>query len=318
MRVIHSFENTCLAPEPTAVALGFFDGIHIGHARVIDTMRRAAKAKHLVPTVFTFDESPIALIQPGSAPAKLISEKGKVDLLASYGVDTLYSIPFTRDIMSMSAESYVEDLIIARLGAKLIVSGADHRFGKHATGDASLLRHVAQLHGVDVRVVDTVSVDGRAVSSTAIRRLIEGGDVATAASMLGREYSLSGEVVRGKQLGHTIGTPTANILPPGDMAMPSDGVYISEVLIGDPSLSARHSAVTNVGSNPTVDGDHVSIESHILGWDGDIYGQRLTVNFIAKIRDEQKFDSLDELKQRIKLDIEECKSYFSRTFFGLS
>ncbi|MDR1272282.1 MAG: riboflavin biosynthesis protein RibF [Clostridiales Family XIII bacterium] len=330
IEIIRNIDGVAAACEPIAVALGLFDGMHLGHVKVIKAAREIAEKNGLLSAVLTFTKNPLSLIAPDREPSRLITEEQKIELISALGIDRVFNVPFSKDFMNILAEEYVRDVLASRLHAAHIVTGPDHRFGARARGDAALLRTLGVELSIGITIVEAVKVDGMEVSSTAIRSLLGEGLAEDAAAMLGRPYSMSGQIVKGKQLGKTLGAPTANILPDPGMTIPKPGVYVTEVIIGDSASTERPAmtndrtnpaawdadvptrlpAVTNVGMNPTVGGKSITVESHIIGFDANIYGKCLTVDFLSMIRGEKKYAGLDELKRGIHADIDTATSWF--------
>ena len=296
MRILAA--NDSLTTEHTALALGFFDGVHLGHQAVI----RAAVDRstgEVTPAVFTFG------VSAGAPGAKLSvglvqSPALRTEAMRAMGVKYLYWPEF-EGIRGMSAEAFVKDIIIGRLRARVVCCGADFRFGKGARGDIDTLRLLLEPAGAKVHVVPDVLVDGKPVSSTRIREAVMAGDMDTAARLLGRPFAIDFVVEQGRHLGRTLGLPTANQRFDALIVQPRFGVYATRVTIGDKS----YPAVSNVGVKPTVGSDGVLCESYIHGFSGDIYGERIVTEFIHFLRPERRFDSVEELKAAIERDAEQ-------------
>jgi riboflavin kinase/FMN adenylyltransferase len=277
---------------PRDVAIGTFDGVHLGHREVI----RGAD------TVLTFDPHPLAVIHPEAKP-KLIAPFGvKRDLIASLGVEEMVVIPFDRGFSEQSAEEFVHDVLIDRLDATRVSVGENFRFGKRAKGTADFLRSHDEF---DTRVVPLVEVAGETVSSSHIRGLVAAGDVAQAAEFLGEPFLFEGEVVEGDRRGRTLGMPTANIVPDDAYVCPGHGVYAA-------SVNGYPTAV-NVGVRPTFDtGRGLVVEAHLIGFDGDLYGQRLRIAFLERMRGEKRFGSVDALVEQMQRDLVDAREIASR------
>lgn len=276
-------------------ALGFFDGVHLGHQALLRECVSLASELHVQPAAITFDRHPQSLFM--SAPPALINGNPDRDLLLrQYGIGPIYKFPVTKEVMSTPWENFLEELL--EFGAVGFVCGADFRFGHRGEGDAKKLSAFCVERGMPCVVVPEQTLNGIRISSTHIRKLIEEGDVETAAKFLGRAHILSGTVVAGRHLGRTIGVPTANILIPEGVVVPKLGVYACICAVD----GQRFMAVANIGSRPTVGGHQVRAESWILDFDGDLYGKEITLEFVKFLRPEQKFASLEELKQQIRQD----------------
>ncbi len=295
------------------VTSGTFDGVHLGHRRILDQLTGAARTSGGQSVVLTYWPHPRAVLAPEMAsdgrPAAdlhlLTTLDERIGLLRATGVDYLLVQPFTAEFAAWTAAEYVEKLLRNTLHARHLVIGYDHRFGAGRVGNLAYLQTQASMAGFTVEEISRHDVAEVGVSSTKIRRaLLETGDVATAARYLGRPYSLTGPVVRGQQLGRTIGYPTANIGPGLETLklVPADGVY---AVWAELSGGSRHPAMLNIGHRPTVGGTGRTVEAHLLGgFDEEIYGQPLTVHFVQRLRDEQKFSGLDALKAQLALDAE--------------
>jgi len=278
--------------EPTPgrgrhVAIGTFDGVHLGHRAVIGDS----------DTVLTFDPHPLAVIRPDALPKLLMPFEIKRDVIAGLGVEDLVVIHFDREFQERSAESFVEDVLIETLGAARVSVGENFRFGKGARGDAEFLRSRSEF---ETRVVPMVDVDGETVSSTQIRALVAAGDVARAARFLGAPFMLEGEVVQGDGRGRELGMPTANIVPDPRYAVPGHGVYAA--------WAHGHPAAVNVGVRPTFDsGRGLLVEAYLLDFDDDLYGQTLRIAFVERMRGERRFDSVDALARQMQRDAEQAR-----------
>ncbi len=281
--------------QKTIYALGFFDGVHLGHQALLRRGVSLASQMDAQAAAITFLQHPQALFL--EKPPLLLTTDGDRDiLLRRYGIGPIYKFPVTKEVMSTPWQSFLEELL--SFGAAGFVCGYDFRFGHKGGGNAEKLLQFCRERELPCMIVPEQSLDGIRISSTHIRGLIEKGDVETAAKFLGHPHVLSGEVVTGRQVGRTIGVPTANILIPEDVVVPKLGVYACLCDIG----GETYPAVTNIGSRPTVGGHQVRAESWILGFDGNLYGKMITLEFVRFLRPEQKFDSLEELKEQIQKD----------------
>ncbi len=276
-------------------ALGFFDGVHRGHQALLAACRRLAAEKDAVPAAITFDRHPQSLFTP-TPPALINSNADRDALLRQYGIEDIHCLLVNEDVMSTSWRHFLEDLLAD--GACGFVCGDDFRFGHKGQGDCEKLRAFCGEFDLPCVIIPEQTMDGVRISSTHIRNLIEAGDVETAAKFLGHPHRLSGEVVSGRRLGRTIGVPTANVLLPDGVVVPRLGVYACTCHIGQ----RQYTAVTNIGSRPTVEGHQTRGESWILDFDGDLYGQNITLEFYKFLRPEEKFDSLETLRAQIQTD----------------
>ena len=269
------------------VAIGTFDGVHLGHREVI---------RHM-DTVLTFDPHPLAVIAPHALPKLLQTFPLKRDLIAGLGVEDLVVIPFDRSFAEHSAEEFVDEVLVRRLNASHVSVGENFRFGKGAKGDAEYLRSRPEF---ETRVVPLVEVAGETVSSSHIRGLVAAGDVKTAAEFLGGPFLAEGEVVHGDKRGRTLGMPTANLVPDDRIAVPGHGVYAG--------WAHGHPAAINVGVRPTFQtGRGLLIEAYLLDFDGDLYGQTLRIAFLERLRGEKRFESVDELVAQMQRDVDQAR-----------
>jgi len=280
-------------------ALGFFDGVHIGHQALLEQCRILALRSGCIPGAVTFDTHPDTLVQ-GNTPTLINTVEDRRRLLHSCGIDSVITLPFDEKMMTMPWKAFLEWLL--EQDAAGFVCGDDFRFGHKGEGTAEKLCGFCADKGLPCAVVEEQTIDGVRVSSTYIRSLLEQGDVQTAAKFLGHAHTLTGEVVPGRQLGRTIGVPTANILIPDGVVTPRCGVYACNVH----AEGHIYPAVTNIGSRPTVAGHQLRAESWILGFAGDLYGKQITLDFCKYLRPEQKFASLEELKAQIQRDAAEA------------
>ena len=287
------------------VATGFFDGVHLGHRHVIKHLVDAAAVRGVESTVLTFCPHPRNVLQKEARDLRLLTTlQHKKELLMSLGVNHVEVIPFTKDFSTMTVEEYLRDIVIGKYGGTALLLGYDNKLGCDAK-DADHVARIAESLGLEVIRTDAVSLDpGTAVSSTKIRNRLLDGDVSGAAEMLGYDYSLYGVVVAGNRLGRTIGFPTANMQLYEPLKMvPANGVYFVRVQTIDRSLYG----MCNIGCRPTVsEGNARTIETNIFGFDEDIYGLDMTISFVEKIRDEIRFDSLDELREQLGKDRDTC------------
>ena len=295
--------------QPTVIALGFFDGVHRGHGALLRRAVERAAQLGATPAVFTFDRPPKEVVT--GQPVFLInSPEDRRDLMERiYGIRQVIMAPFDRAMMTMSWQDFITELLVKEYGAVHLVAGHDYHFGYKNEGDPQRLQAKCAELGLSCDIIPKVEHDGITVSSTYIRTLVERGDVERAAEFLGHRHCLSQTVTHGRRIGRTIGIPTINFSVPCHVSVPGHGVYISRVHLPDGRSCA---GVTNVGTRPTVSKDGtVSVETFLLDFDGDLYGQRIRVDFCRRLRDEHQFASLEELKEQIHRDISLARAYFS-------
>lgn len=290
------------------IALGFFDGVHLGHAALLRLTRRRADELGIPAAVLTFDTHPDTLVYHQPVPLINTLEDRKYLIEEKFSMDEVILAHFDRAMMEMPWEAFVEDYLLGKLGAKHVVCGHDFSFGYRGQGTPDKLRRLCAQRGVGVNVVDKVSLGGITVSSTHIRQLIRQGDMEAAAQMLGHRHFLSGEVLHGKELGRRLGFPTANLALPEGLIAPAYGVYATLVTLPDGSA---HPAVTNVGVRPTVH-DQLGrlVEAWILDCTAELYGEKIRVEFFTRLRGEKKFDSLEALREEVLRNADETRAFF--------
>jgi len=290
------------AAGSSAVCVGVFDGLHLGHQDLLAQLVAQAKSRNLTSVVVTFEPHPRIVLSKGNDRVGLLTTaQERNDLFAKIGIDILVVIPFTREFSDLTAREFLNSYLAVRLQAKVLLMGYNHRFGSDdVTPDQ--YPALAQEAGIQVLRAGAFSLPGNVkVSSTEVRNALSRGDVATAASLLGRPYSLSGNVVHGDAIGRKIGFPTANIVPADERKLiPADGVYACQIFFDG---ETPRPAVLNVGTRPTVGGSDRRIEAHVLDFDGNVYGDSATILFISRIRDEKKFCSQDDLAKQITDDV---------------
>ena len=308
MELIRGLHNIRPRHHGCVATIGAFDGVHRGHQAVLNQVKAKAAELALPSLVITLEPLPREYFAPKAAPARLMSFREKVVALEAQGIDRVLGVHFDSALSKVSAETFIEDIFYRQLGMKHMVVGDDLRFGHERRGDFSLLTKMGQELGFGVTATQTLNFEGKRASSTRIRHCLETGDFATAEELLGRPYSMTGKVVFGQQLGRTINVPTANLLLQR-IKSPMAGVYAIEArLQGDNRVLQ---GVANVGTRPTVDDGLTAIlEVHLLDFNENIYGRRLDVSFLKKLRDEKKFESFDALKNAIYSDIEQAKDLF--------
>lgn len=305
MRII---ENTAKfhIGEPTAVAIGKFDGFHMGHQKLLRQLL-AQKDRGLKAAVFTFVPSPSAYFSK-KAVKELSTSAEKRRIFERAGVDYLIEFPFVQEIADMEPEAFIRDVLLERLDARCVVAGEDVSFGRHGAGGCELLREKARECGFDVIIIDKVLYGGREVSSTYVREAVNEGRMELAAELLGAPYSVGGEIVHGKRLGRTLGMPTVNIRPPEEKLLPPNGVYYSYTYLN--GSSERLFSITNIGTKPTVnDRQQMGVETYLYDFDADVYGMPMEVSLLARKRPEMRFAGVEELKAQMQEDLAAGRSY---------
>ncbi|MCA1589436.1 MAG: bifunctional riboflavin kinase/FAD synthetase [Acidobacteria bacterium] len=308
MKIFHGVENANIA-KPTVLTLGVFDGLHLGHQKIMRTVVERAQSVAAVPTAVTFDPHPRAVLHPESSPPLLQTLDQRLANLELIGIEQTIVIAFDRAFAEQSAEVFLKDIVHDRLHAKEVYLGKGFAFGKNRGGNIELLKQMSGELGFFADEVEEVKLRDQRISSSQIRRLLDDGRVNLARRMLGRPYGVEGVIVRGDRRGHTIGFPTAN-LKPHNRVIPKFGVYATATLID----GHWRRSITNVGIRPTFATDaEPSIESYIFDFDRELYGDVLRVRFLHRIRDEQKFAGIEELKAQIERDSRRATNYFSRS-----
>ena len=285
-------------------ALGFFDGVHLGHQALLSQCVRLARAMDVETAAITFEDHPQSLFS-AQVPPLLSTLQDRFRLLLRYGIDHVYPFPVTEAVMGKDWRDFLEELIGS--GAVGFVCGDDFRFGRGGAGDARTLRQFCLERKLPCVIVPEQTLNGVRISSSYIRRQIETGDMATAVRFLGHGHMLTGTVVPGRKLGHRLGFPTANIELPAGVIVPRHGVYACRAFAG----KQAYLAVCNVGSRPTVEGHQVRTETWLLDFQGDLYGQSVTLEFLYFLRPEQRFGSLEELKRAVLTDAENTRKFFA-------
>lgn len=299
-----------MAETKRAIALGFFDGVHIGHAALLNRTKQRAEERELLPSVLSFDVHPDDLVFGGQVEL-INSALGREDIIRrAFGIDNVIFIHFNQRVMHMSWQAFA-DSVVEELGAAWLVVGHDFRFGYRGEGTAERLRDYCAGRGVGCDIIPAVTMDGQVVSSTRIRELLKTGEIEEANRWLGHPHFLTDTVHSGYHLGTKLGTPTINMSFPEGVLVPRRGVYAAKVYLA--GETAGHIAVTNVGVRPTVsDEGRVSVESHLLDYSGDLYGRQVRVEFFAFLRDEQKYADFTELSGQIHRDAEAARAWFAK------
>jgi len=292
--------------EQSVVTVGTFDGVHRGHQAIIDYLESRAQAQGGPSTLVSFDPHPRSVVHGKEVPL-LTTVEERANLLEGLGIDRFVVIPFSSEFAQLNPEAYVEEILVQRVGFQEITVGYDHRFGKKRAGDVDLLKELGPQYGFDVDVIPPQEVDQDVVSSRTIRDLLqEKGDVEAAAERLGRPYQLAGVVARGEGRGRKIGYPTANLaLEDARKLVPKRGVYATIVKLPNGN---QWGGMMNIGRRPTFDEMDVTVEVHLFDFQGDLYGDRLSVQFLQRLRDEQKFDSAEDLALQLSEDEQHCRT----------
>ena len=287
----------------TAVAMGYFDGIHIGHKFLIDQMKQYAEQNNLAKAVFTFTKT----ITLGHKGKDIISLCKKVSVMKDMGIDLYYSPDFL-DFSALTPEEFVDDILIKSMGAKAVFCGESFCFGKKRSGNVEVLKKLCAERNIEVFIVPTVQLDGVTVSSTEIRNALAEGDMEKANRMLGRPYTVDFEVVHGKSLGRTLGTPTINQIYPKTMCTPKEGVYITRTIVED----EKYPSATGFGNRPTVNGENTSCETFIVDFSGDLYTKKIEVEFHRYLFPVQKFENVTQLKEMIMQVSQKSREFFAQ------
>lgn len=306
MQVFESLEIAVKFANPI-LTIGNYDGLHLGHRRIIERIKLKAREQKGTSMLMTFHPHPLTILKPEKFVGLITPLHVKRRLIEEAGVDVLFIVPFTDEFHLINPELFVDSLLMEKLGIKGLIVGYDFKFGKGGKGNVEYLTSKSTEYGFFFEIQAAITLDGEKVGSNRIRKMIQDGDVRKAAAHLGRPYMIEGTVIKGDGRGRTIGFPTINLKSDFPL-IPKRGVYISMVEID----GKKFSAVTNVGYNPTFDGQGLTIETYILDFSQDLYGREIALYFLNRIRDEVKFSSVDELKGRIWKDVETAREYFKK------
>lgn len=299
---------TFKAPGGTGVGLGNFDGLHVGHMSLIHTLIDECRFMGLNSMVFTFLKHPESILRKGLYQPLITSVEHKTEILSHTQLDYLCYREFDEEFSRMPAERFIEEILVGQLQARLVVVGFNYRFGYMGKGNSELLRKMGERLGFRVIVLPPVCVDSETVSSTLIRSYIQKGNMKRVFELLGRHFSIPGRVSDGRRVGRELGFPTANLYPDKEMVIPAKGVYITLTRVDD----VWHDSVTNIGHAPTIrEPGIMSIETHLLGYSGNLYGRKIEVCFLQRIRGEKHFDGRDALVRQIAADIEKTREWFA-------
>ena len=292
------------------VTIGKFDGVHLGHQRIVERAAQAGKERGLPVVVITFDPLPDEVIRPGSHPPFLCSARRRAELLGGLGADAVFVLPFTLKFSRLDPDEFVRTVLVERLHAAMVVVGEDFRFGHKAAGDVALLANLGEKYDFSVEGMPLLVADGTTISSTSIRHMLDEGDVEAAAKALGRPHRVEGIVVRGHQRGRALGFPTANLEMPPHTAIPADGIYAGWLasLDEDGRETGRWPAAVSIGTNPTFGEGERTVEAYALDrTDLDLYGVHAAIDFTARLRGTLRFDSVNALVQQMRRDVEQAR-----------
>lgn len=307
MELIRGLHNILPRHRGCVATIGNFDGVHLGHQAVIGQLAEKSEELGVPALVMIFEPQPLEFFAPQKAVARLTRLREKLQALRRFAVDRVLCIRFDRAFADLPAQEFIDRVLVQKLGVKYLVVGDDFRFGHNRTGNFAMLQEAGQQHGFHVTHMHTFHVDGERVSSTRIRALMAQGDLMHAEKLLGRRYRMSGRVAHGSKLGRQLGFPTANLFVHRKVT-PVAGIYVVEMfgVDGEPLPG-----VASVGTRPTVDGTRCLLEVHLLDFSGDLYGRHVHVEFLKKLRDEERYDSLEKLRAQIAIDVQHARDYFS-------
>lgn len=303
MKVIHDLSEYPSSLRNTVATLGNFDGVHRGHQKIFQALLEEAASCSAQPLVVTFFPHPLKILAPARAPRAITTLEERLRLVEACGVPLVLCLPFTPELARVAPEDFVRDTLVAALGVRKILVGEDFRFGRDREGDIRLLRDMGKEFGFAVRRIRPLRVGGEQVSSTRIRQLIQEGRVRESARLLGRYYGFTGTVVRGDGRGRTLGVPTANLQTDSEL-FPPKGVYAVLAQLGDRTLPG----VANLGTKPTFSGHSFAIEVHLFDFEDDLYGQSLRIDFVDRLREERRFESVQGLVEQMTHDLREARA----------
>jgi riboflavin kinase / FMN adenylyltransferase len=289
---------------PTAMSVGNFDGVHTGHRKILEDVRQRAHQSHWMSAVLTFDPHPAKILRPDAAPLQIETLDQRLEGFSRLGIEAALVLPFTTELAKVSARDFVEQILVATMGAKAVLVGENFRFGHRHEGDVALLEQLGEKLGFEVDVIAPVGDGDTVVSSSAIRAAVRAGEMEKAWHMLGRPFALAGEIKPGTGKGRELIIPTLNLTSSQEL-IPGNGVYATESVVG----GKTYQSVTNVGVRPTFDGQSLSIESNLFGFSETLTSGPMEVRFKARLRDEQKFPNFDTLREQVLKDIETAKKF---------
>ncbi|HHY04382.1 MAG TPA: bifunctional riboflavin kinase/FAD synthetase [Thermoanaerobacterales bacterium] len=294
--------------EPTVCGLGNFDGVHLGHQKLIKQLVDISRDRDLKPTIFTFEPHPANILCPDKSNLIITPVEKKQNIMKSLGVENLIMAPFTPDFARIEYDDFISEILVKRCRAKAVVVGFDYRFGYKGRGNAQILKQVSRDYGIDTHIVEPVTYSGKIVSSTLIRSLIKKGDVKSASEFLGYPFGISGNVILGNRVGRKLGFPTANVNFPSNIVLPANGVYAVFVSLSGKLLKGA----ANIGFKPTFGGNNIVLEVHLFDFCKQIYGERLEVFFIENLRKEIKFKSPKELIAQVNTDFNKANEILNK------
>ena len=303
LKIIEQYEGT-INSTPWCIALGSFDGVHLGHRKLIELLTEESKLYGTGSMVYTFHTHPRKILMPDKHIYLITDNEKRAEIMEDMGVDMLYLEDFNK-VKDMSAEAFVKKILVERFSVKSVVVGYNYRFGIKGEGNAEILMQYGEKYGFKVSVVEAVEVEGHTVSSSLIRHIIRSGNVDKVAEYLGREFSVHGKVIYGKQNGEVMGIKTANIDVKKDITLPQKGVYYTSTVVS----GKLYKSISNIGFNPTFDGESLSVETHLIDFCNNIYGEEIEIFFHKHTRDESKFVSMEELVKQIQMDIQGRLTY---------
>jgi riboflavin kinase / FMN adenylyltransferase len=304
MEIVRGLDALPLSDGSSAVTIGFFDGVHRGHKAVLGRMVEVAGKRDLVPVAVTFDRHPREILTPGTAPKLLTTLERKASLIEPLGVDKLVVLEFTEDFSHWPPERFVDDVLVAGLHAAHVVVGSNFTFGHKALGNIVSLNDLGAARGFTVEAMGLLTIEGRRVSATSVREALGAGDLEWPDTALGRRYAVDGTVITGAGRGAKLGFPTANLEPLDRLLLPADGVYAGTAMVD----GRVHTAAINIGINPTFGHERRRLEAFLLDFEGDILGKAMTVEFWKRLRDEVRFDSVDDLVAQIRDDVDQTRA----------
>lgn len=312
MEILRGLGEVTEKHRGAALTIGNFDGVHVGHQKIIRNVAAMAAERGVPSLAITFDPHPLSVLKPERCPRLLTPLEEKARLLLSYGIDMVLFVDFSREFANLRPDEFIKDVLVDRLGAKAVVVGHKYAFGKGKRGSTELLRRRGRKYGFKVKVVRNAKMFGKTVSSSRIRTIVSNGKVAKAARLLGRPYAVEGKVVKGAGRGaRLLDAPTANIATRCEV-IPKDGVYAVRAALDDRSFGRIYDGVANIGMNPTFHGAERTLEVHIFGYRGDLGGKTVRVGFIERLREERAYPSADALREQIARDMENAKEVLAR------
>ena len=305
MKFIRSLSQLKKQHQGYAATIGNFDGVHIGHQAILKQLDQISQKLNVPTLVILFEPQPVEFFAPDKAPPRLMRLREKLSAFQALGIDTVLCIRFHQQLADLPADDFIHDILVNQLKLKYLLVGDDFRFGAKRQGNFERLRQAGSIHGFEVQHIQTVNLDEQRISSTRIRKLLAEGELAQVNRLLGRPYFMRGKVFHGDKRGRTIGFPTANIAI--HSSSPLSGVFAVKAITPD---NHQITGVANIGKRPTVGGQRTQLEVHLFDFDKDIYGVSLQINFFKRLRNEQKFSGLDELKQQIHQDAQQGREFF--------